>query len=103
MNRAGYNQYKRAKVKFMRSPGFILGTWILGFVSISLLLFIGKILSNDIAGFRSCNHSNGIIVANCGKASLNFGDVVLFMLFAASIALTMSLFTAGWRMLKRAK
>jgi hypothetical protein len=103
MNKTGYNQYKRAKVKFMRSPLFILGTWILGFGSLAILYVTGKVLSNDISGFRSCDHSNGIIVANCGKASLNFGDVVLFVLFAACVALSMSLFTAGWRMLKRGK
>ncbi|MDB5169201.1 MAG: hypothetical protein JWO41_557 [Candidatus Saccharibacteria bacterium] len=103
MNKAGFNQYKKAKAKFHRSPWFILGTWVLGFGSIGLLYLSGRVLSNDIAGFRSCSDSNGIVVLNCGKSSLNVGDLVLFVLFIACIALTMSLFTAGWRMLQRAK
>lgn len=102
MNKRGYNQHKHAKPAMYRRPWFILGTWVASFASVVLLYFAWRVLSADVTSFRSCNHSNGLMIANCGKASVNIGDIIMVGLFIACSLLTITLFTAGWRMLRRA-
>ncbi len=102
MNKAGFNQYKRAKASLYRRPWFIALTWVCSFASFGLVYLSAKVLAADVAGFRSC-HANdtGLQSVACGKASVNFGDLVLFILFAASSALMFSLFTAALRMVRK--
>ena len=102
MNKKGYNQHKKAKPALQHRPLFIVGTWLASFASLGLLYGALRILSSDLGAFRSCNHNTGLTAMSCGKASVNIGDIVLVGLFIASALLTLSLFTAGWRMLKRA-
>jgi hypothetical protein len=104
MNNAGYNQYKKSKAPIFQRPYFIGLTWLASFGSLGLLYVSAKVLSADIAGFRSCSdNAEGLVVVSCGKQGLNFGDLLLFLLFVACVTLTMSLFTAAWRMSRRAR
>ena len=104
MNNAGFNQYKHAKPPVTRRLSFIIGTCIMAIASLVLLGITGKMLSVDFAGFRSCSdNSSGLFLATCGKQSLNLGDLALIGLFLACIALSMSLLTASWRMVRSKK
>ncbi len=86
-----------------RSPGFIAGTWIAAVLSLGLLYAAGLAVSSDFAQFRSCSSNNGLALHSCGKNSLNLGDLILIALFILAALLTVTLFTAAWRMSRRAK
>lgn len=92
--------------KFARrhSLAFIAGTWIGSFVSLGILYLTGAAVTAELSGFRSCSSNNsGLQVVNCGKQSLNFGDVVLIVLFILSAALAVTMFTAAWRTIRQGK
>jgi hypothetical protein len=73
-------------------------TWIGALVSILLLLPTGAAIGADVSSFRSCNVNNsGLFVDNCGKQSVNLGDLVIFALFVGSLAVVVCLFTHAWR------
>ena len=87
-----------------RSPKFVAVCWVGSVLSLALLYVLAKAVIADAASFRSCSANDaGITVVNCGKASVNFGDVLLIGLFILSAALTVSLFTAAWRVSQRVK
>lgn len=86
-----------------RSPKFIAGAWVAGFLSVGLLYVISRVFTSDLASFRSCNANNsGLSIVSCGKQSPNFGDVLIFLVFVMAAALTVSLFTAAWRFSRKA-
>ncbi len=85
-----------------RSPLFIAGSWLAGLASTGLLLLIGNFVRSALASFKSCAANNsGLALSNCGKQSLNPGDFVLIGLLILSAALTITLCTAAWRLMRR--
>ncbi len=85
-----------------RSPIMIVATLIGLCLSIGLLYLMGSILKSDFNQFRSCGvNNNGLTVVDCGKHSLNNGDVMLLLLFFLSAVLVVTLGTATWRMVRR--
>ena len=94
MNRDQYGQFAKR-----RSPLFIAASWLATLLSIALLLLLGNFVKNDMASFRSCSANNaGLVLTSCGKQSMNVGDFVLIGLMILAAAMTVSLFTAAWRM-----
>ena len=86
------------------STGFIVTTWVAAALSVGLLYAATRALLTDFASFRSCSaNSSGLTIVNCGKSSLNFGDLVFMLMFVLAAALTVSLFTAAWRFTVRGK
>ena len=84
------------------STKLLAASWIATILSAFLLFQAGLALSSDMSGFRSCDaNSSGLTVAMCGKQSLNFGDVVLLILFVCSAALLVSIGTAALRITRR--
>jgi hypothetical protein len=76
----------------------VVALWVLSLLSVGLLYLAGNAVDADLGSFRSCNSNNsGLTISNCGKQGLNFGDVVLFILFALAACLVVTLFTAAWR------
>lgn len=75
-------------------------TWLGALLSVAILLFAARALVASIASFRSCG-DNVALVANCGKAALNVGDLVIFCWFVLSAALVASTVTAAQRVTRR--
>ena len=89
------------KVK-TRSPIMIVATLIGLCLSVGVLYLMGSIIKNDFSQFRSCGvNNNGLTVVDCGKHSLNSGDVMLLLLFFLSAVLVVTLCTATWQMVRR--
>jgi hypothetical protein len=85
-----------------RSPLLIISTIIGLILSVALLYFMGNVVKNDFSEFRSCGvNNNGITIVDCGKQSLNIGDVMLLVLFFLSAILVVTLCTATWQMVRR--
>lgn len=77
-------------------------SWLGSLFSLGLLYVTGGAVLSTIGSFRSCNaNSSGLFVRNCGKQSLNVGDFIIFAVFIASAALTVSAITAAWRITAR--
>jgi hypothetical protein len=84
------------------SKKLFVTTWIGVLLSIGLLFEAGSAVLSDLTGFRSCNsNTSGLSVAVCGKQSVNFGDIMLMILFVAAAALVVSLATVAWRMTRK--
>ena len=91
-----------AKVPKQRSASFIIAIWVGSVLSLLLLWAAASAFVADMWSLRSCNGNSGsLLVTNCGKQSLNPGDLMLFILLALSACLTVSLFTAAWRISRR--
>jgi hypothetical protein len=92
---------KKKQIK-RRSPGFIVAAWIASILSLGLVYVAAVAVRADFASFRSCSaNDSGLMVTDCGKHSLNAGDLLLLVLFMACAALALSLFTASLRMVWR--
>lgn len=84
------------------SKKFILSLWVGSILSIFLLYLAGTALTDTMSAFQSCSsNSTGLSISNCGKQGLNVGDIIIFVLFALSATLTVSLVTASLRATKR--
>lgn len=92
MSKRTKNSKSRAKLSML------LALWGAGLLSTGLLWFLGATVSSVLAGFRSCGVNSGIYLANCGKASLSSGDLLLFGLFAMTGCMVVSFYTNAWRM-----
>ena len=93
---------KKAKIVRQHTPRAIVSIWLGSLLSLGLLYVAAVAMKSDLGSFRSCNsNSSGLTVSNCGKASLNLGDVVLIGLFVLSACLVVTLFTAAWRTTRR--
>ncbi|MDL2363141.1 MAG: hypothetical protein QFB86_02020 [Patescibacteria group bacterium] len=85
-----------------RSPKVLVFSWLSTLLSVILLYITSRAVMSTIGSFRSCDaNSSGLIVRDCGKHSLNFGDIVILALFVAAAALTVSAFTASLRITRR--
>ena len=92
-----------SKAAKRRSPLFVTTTWVSSFLSVGLLLFIGNVVKADLGSMRPCStNSSGLSVSSCGKQSINLGDLILIGLFFLAACLVVALFTAAWRMTRRA-
>jgi hypothetical protein len=80
------------------STKFIAFVWLSSFLSLGLLYLSARVLAADFASFRSCSSNSSLAIHNCGKGSLNFGDIGLVLLFILSATMVVSLFTAAWRL-----
>lgn len=98
MSRVGRRRNEDGKFAVQHSFKHLAFLWVCSILSIGLLYLAGNALTDSIAAFQSCDTNNtGLSISSCGKQGLNVGDVILFALFAASAALTVSLFTMSWR------
>jgi hypothetical protein len=80
----------------------LCGLWLGALCSLGLLALMSAVLKVDLESFRSCSVNNaGLFVESCGKQSLNRGDALILLLFVASIAIVVSLFTHAWRLTRR--
>lgn len=87
-----------------RSPIIITFVWLSGLVSLGLLYAAANAVVSDFGSFRSCSsNTSGLSVSNCGKTSLNPGDMILMVLFVLAAVLAISLMTAAWQMTWRSK
>lgn len=99
MSKARNGEGKYAKAY---SKKFIIFMWFCSLLSVLLLYFAGTALTDTMSAFQSCStNSTGLSISNCGKQGLNFGDIIIFVLFALSATLTVSLVTASLRATKR--
>lgn len=90
--------------QFAKAPAkrSLVGSWLLSLLSIGLLWGTASMVKGNFASFRSCSaNNNGLYLTNCGKQSLNGGDIVIIGLFLLSAFLTLSLFTHSWRLTRR--
>jgi hypothetical protein len=93
---------KKAKARREHSPAYYTSIWFGSLLSLLLLWFAANAVVSDAQSLRSCNaNSAGLTVSNCGKSSINPGDLVILALFVLSAALSVTLFTAAWRTVKR--
>jgi hypothetical protein len=77
-------------------------SWLIALASCLLLVPTSLAIWQDLISFRSCNvNSNDLGVTSCGKASLNSGDGLLFVLFLCCALVVLSLFTHAWRLTRR--
>lgn len=98
MSRIGRRRNADGKFAVQYSFKYLAFIWVCSILSVGLLYLAGNALTDSIAAFQSCDTNNtGLSISSCGKQGLNVGDVILFALFAASAALTVSLFTMSWR------
>jgi hypothetical protein len=90
--------------QFAKAPSkkSLVGSWLLSLLSLSLLWLTATMVKSNFASFRSCSaNNNGLYLTNCGKQSLNGGDLVLIGLFLLATFLAFSLFTHAWRLTRR--
>jgi hypothetical protein len=90
--------------QFAKAPSkkSLVGSWLLSLLSLSLLWLTATMVKSNFASFRSCSaNNNGLYLTNCGKQSLNGGDLVLIGLFLLATFLAFSLFTHSWRLTRR--
>lgn len=98
MNKIGRRRNTDGKFAVQHSFKHLAFLWACTVLSVGLLYLAGNALTDSIAAFQSCDTNNtGLSISSCGKQGLNVGDVILFALFMASAALTVSLFTMSWR------
>lgn len=77
-------------------------SWVATLASLGLLYGAGGAVLATFGSFRSCDANNtGLFIRNCGKESLNVGDVIIIGLFITSAALVASVFTASLRMTRK--
>jgi hypothetical protein len=99
MSRNAQGQYARP-----RSTGFIIFTWLCGFLSVGLLYLAARAVVSNFASLRSCDvNSSGLAVSSCGKAALNVTDIMMIGLFMLIAVLVVTLFTAAIRMTRRSR
>lgn len=80
----------------------LIGWWCGALASMLLLVPTGAAVRSDFSGFRSCDtNTSGLYINNCGKASLNSGDILILGLFLGSLAIVYSLFIHSWRLTRR--
>lgn len=95
---------KSSKPSQPRPLWMVITTWVCSLLSTGLLYLAAIAVDADLASFRSCSaNSSGLTISNCGKQSLNPGDLILIALLILSACLTVTLFTAAWRMTRRGK
>lgn len=84
-------------------PRWVLAlSWIGSLLSVALLFVTSSALLGTLGSFRSCNsNSAGLFIHGCGKDGLTLGDVIIFGLFIACAALTLSTVTAAWRLTRK--
>lgn len=90
--------------KFARkySAGQIVRQWVFWLISVGAAYGVARFVASDFAAFRSCSRNDtGLYINNCGKQGLNFGDLVLIALFAASILIAVGLFNSALRMSRK--
>lgn len=95
-SRNGHGQFAKAPSKKMLSAA-----WVAAILSLGLLWASTTMVEASFGAFRSCSTNNVLTVSNCGKQSLNLGDLILVGLFILAAALTLSLFTHAWRVTKK--
>jgi hypothetical protein len=76
-------------------------SWVFAALSLGLLWASAMAVSSDLGSFRSCSSNNVLAVSNCGKQSLNFGDIALIGLFVLAAFFTLSICTHTWRITRR--
>ena len=92
---------KDGKFAQQYSAGSIALAWLLGLIGLVATYFVGRFLANDLGAFRSCSHNTGLAVVSCGKQGLDGGDVLIILIFLASIAICVGLFARAWSMSRR--
>jgi hypothetical protein len=92
------DQGQYAKAPAMWSVG---ASWIFAVLSLGLLWFSAAAVSSDFGSFRSCSSNNVLTVSNCGKQSINFGDIALIGLLVLAAFFTLSICTHTWRVTRR--
>jgi hypothetical protein len=85
-----------------KKPSFwhIAGTWFGTILSVGLCVTLAKIVTSDFESFRSCSADVGLVATDCGKQSVNSGDVLLCLLFILSAVLVVCCATVAWRVSK---
>ncbi len=64
-------------------------------VSLSFVYFTGLVFYRDMISFESCSVNNtDLSIQSCGKTSIGFGDVMIFILFI--LALTFCISVLYW-------
>lgn len=80
----------------------LVAIWSASIASLGLLYASGGAVMSTFGSFRSCDVNNtGLYIRSCGKQSLSVGDVIIIAVFVAAAALSVSLFTAAWRLTTR--
>ncbi len=87
---------KNKKLSFWHISGVWLGTVL----SAGIFITLAKIVISDFESFRSCSADVGLVAADCGKQSINPGDVLLCLFFVMSAILLVCCATVAWRVSK---
>lgn len=93
----------QAKSAKPRSSAMVVTTWVSSLLALGLLLLSATAVKSDLGALRPCSANNGLTVTNCGKQSLNLGDLMLLTLLVLSACLVVMLCTAAWRVSRRRK
>lgn len=94
---------KPRKAAARRSPTPIILSWLAAVFSIALAYFFGRASVAAFGSLRSCASTTIAQASNCGKPSLNAGDLMLVALFMLSLLFMMSALTHAWRITRGSK
>jgi hypothetical protein len=80
----------------------LISLWFVATISLLLLVPTGAAIMADSGSFRSCSvNGSGLFIENCGKRTLNGGDVLIGILFLGSLTVVVCLFTHAFRLTRR--
>lgn len=89
---------KPRKSTARRSPTPLILSWLVAVFSIALAYFFGRASVAAFGSLRSCASTTIAQASNCGKQSLNAGDLMLVALLVLSLLFMLSAVTHAWRL-----
>lgn len=89
--------------QFTKGPSkkMLLGSWLGALLSVALMYGAALAVFANFGSFRSCSANDGRVLTDCGKHGINFGDLMIILIFVLTSFMAVSLATHAFRVTKR--